>query len=169
MKSKEASIAIIVALIGLCGVLGAAAINNWDKIFGTPTPVTAPPPTKPPSADSVPEHPNVTCGGTDLEGACWYFGGENLSCEMVCSSHGGYNDATRNYAGSDGTSANCQNVLNKLSIPLDNFYKTTQGGLGCFALQTTSGNYFGYWDSQPTTATATYSIPGRRRLCACQQ
>lgn len=37
MKSRELSIPIIVALISLCGVLGAALINNWGEIHPTPT------------------------------------------------------------------------------------------------------------------------------------
>lgn len=49
MKSKEVSIAIIVAIIGLCGVLGAAVINNWDKIFSTSPPYV--PPNENPSVD----------------------------------------------------------------------------------------------------------------------
>lgn len=44
---KESGIAIIVALISLCGVLGAAIINNWDKLF-PPPPTYAPPAENPP-------------------------------------------------------------------------------------------------------------------------
>jgi hypothetical protein len=178
MKSKEAGITILVALIGLCGVLGAAAINNWDKFFPpTPTfaPPTQPPPTRPPTepstsnpgSDTGPNNP--VCAGTEVGGSCWYFGEDSLSCESVCSSHGGYSEATRIYAGSDGTASNCQNVLASMNIPLDNFYETQQGGIGCFTIQTASGNYFGYWDTAPTTASATYVTPGRQRLCACKQ
>ncbi len=176
LKSKEMSITIIVAIIGLCGVFGAAVINNWDKLFPTPTP---PPPTQisptisptitstiPPASGSS-SGPASTCNGANVGGACWYFGPENASCTAVCSSHGGYSDATKSYAGSSGSASNCQNVISALNIPLDNFYSTSQGGLGCFAIQTTSGNYFGYWDKHPTTADATYSTPGRRRICAC--
>jgi hypothetical protein len=108
------------------------------------------------------------CSGTQVAGHCWYFGPENLSCDMVCATHGGYDEATRAHAGSDGSPSNCQNLLKALGVPLDNFYQTKQGGLGCFALQTTSGNYFGYWDSDPTTPDATYGTPGRRRICACR-
>ena len=165
MKSKETGVAIIVAIIGLCSALGAAVINNWDKIF-PPTPTYAPP-TNPPG-DATKE-PVSTCGGMELEGSCWYFGGENLSCDAVCASHGGYNNATNTYAGSSGSAGNCKNVITSLNITLDDFFETTQGGLGCFAIQTTSGNYSGYWDEQPTTADATYATPGRRRVCACQR
>lgn len=166
MKSRESNIAIIVALIGLCGVLGAALIGNWDKIF-------RPPPTYAPPSENTPQdvtkEPTSTCGGTEVGGFCWYFGNENLSCNGVCASHGGYNDATRTYAGSDGSPNNCKSIITALNITQDDFFETTQGGLGCFAIQTTSGNYYGYWDKQPTTADATYATPGRRRICACQR
>jgi hypothetical protein len=115
-----------------------------------------------------PPKPPAGCGGAEVAGACWYFGPENANCDAVCAPHGGYHPATRAYAGSDGNAGNCQNLLNALGIPLDNFFPTTQGGLGCFALQTTSGRYYGYWDQDPTTAAATSATPGRRRICACQ-
>jgi hypothetical protein len=163
MKSKEATVAIIVAIIGLVGVLGAALIGNWDKIFGS-SPTDVPPPPGGGTPDTGP-----TCNGTEVGGSCWYFGTENVSCDAVCASHDGYDNATRAYAGSDGSSGNCKRVLQALNIPLDDFFETTQGGIGCFAVQTTSGNYYGYWDSEPTTAGATYGTPGRRRICACQR
>lgn len=176
MKPKESGIAIIVALISLCGVLGAAVINNWDKFFPPPptntpptyAPPTSAPPTENPTQD-VPDNPATGCGGTVVDGFCWYFGDENLSCNTVCSSHGGYNYVTSTYAGSEGSANNCKNVLDALNIVQDDFFETTQGGLGCFAIQTTSGNYYGYWDEQPTSADATSVTPGRRRICACQQ
>ncbi len=172
MKPKESSVAIIVALISLCGVLGAAIINNWDKLF-PPPPTTYAPPTDAPSTENPPQNemnePTSTCSGAEAGGYCWYFGGENQSCSDVCSSHEGYNEATRTYAGSDGSAGNCKKVITALTIVQDDFFETTQGGLGCFAIQTTSGNFYGYWDEQPTTADATSLTPGRRRICACQE
>lgn len=108
------------------------------------------------------------CGGVDVGGYCWYLGSDSTSCESVCASHGGYNEATRAYAGSNGSAANCQAVLSALGIPYSAFYNTSQGGLGCFIIPTVGGGYNGYWDQQPTTAIATYGVPGRRRACACQ-
>jgi hypothetical protein len=110
-----------------------------------------------------------TCSGTEVGGFCWYFGEENVSCNTVCATHGGYNDATRTYAGSSGSPENCRRVLVALNIALDEFFETAQGGIGCFALRLTSGNFGGFWDVHPTTADATYGVPGRRRSCACQR
>lgn len=126
-----------------------------------PNPTQAPAPTSPSSA--------AQCGGVTTGGYCWYLGAENASCDTVCSTHGGYNDGTRLFAGSSGNTDNCKSVLNALKIPFSQFYNTSQGGLGCFAIPNTSGNFFGYWDQQPTTSSATTSTAGRRRACACQR
>jgi hypothetical protein len=56
MKSKEASVAIMIAFIGLCGVLGAAVINNLDKIF-PPTPTHVAPNPNPPDPTKEPVLP----------------------------------------------------------------------------------------------------------------
>jgi len=118
-------------------------------------PTIAPPPT------------TTDCGGAVFAGICWHHGAENLSCAEVCAPYGGYHDATRTYAGSDGSSANCKDVLNALNIPIDDFYENPYGGMGCYTIQLVSGNYGGFWDQDPTTASATISTPGRRRICAC--
>ncbi len=132
----------------------------------TDTPTLVPPPTATPTHTAT--RPPA-CGGTEVRGYCWYVGAENASCDAVCAPHGGYHKATRTFAGSDGSPQNCRSLLKALRVPLDNFFPTTQGGIGCFILRTTSGNYFGYWDSQPTTASATSATPGRRRICACRR
>lgn len=109
------------------------------------------------------------CGGVQVGGFCWYFGADSASCDDVCSSHGGYHDATRSFAGSDGSPVSCRNVLDAMGLVVDDFYETKQGGIGCFALRNTKGNYIGYWDDVPTTSSGTYGVPGRQRICACQQ
>ncbi len=109
----------------------------------------------------------AVCEGVAVAGFCWYLGGDSAPCDSVCVAHGGYDEATRMYAGSDGSSDKCREVLQALQLPIDNFFETTQGGIGCFVIQNTSGNYFGYWDKQPTTASATTPTPGRNRVCAC--
>lgn len=107
------------------------------------------------------------CQGTEVGGYCWYFGGDSVSCRDVCGAHGGYDEATHTFAGSDGSPDNCRAVIEGLGIPMDAFYETRQGGIGCFVIRLTTGNYGGYWDTQPTTADGVSVTPGRRRLCAC--
>jgi hypothetical protein len=105
-------------------------------------------------------------GGVEVGGYCWYLGGLNESCTDVCASRGGYHEATRFFAGSDGTNVNCQTVLIALGYPYDDFIETEQGGIGCFNV-IQSNTTVGGRDMTPTTASATYGL-GRRRACACQ-
>jgi hypothetical protein len=106
------------------------------------------------------------CMGDEVGGFCWYLGAENRSCTDVCASHGGYHEATRFFAGSDGSNDNCMAVLGALGYPSGQFSETLQGGIGCFAV--ISIETFRLRDTQPTTASATSGTPGRRRVCACQ-
>lgn len=57
---------------------------------------------------------NICCAGEIVGGYCWYLGAAGDSCTEVCASHGGYNSATLTYAGSDGTDARCNSVLEAL-------------------------------------------------------
>ena len=109
--------------------------------------------------------PESDCDGVEFGGYCWYHGAQNTSCDEVCASHGGYHEATRYFAGSDGSNQNCMDVLGALGIHEGTFYETAQGGIGCFTI---SGAPYRYRDTQTTTASATYGTPGRRRVCACQ-
>lgn len=103
----------------------------------------------------------VTDGGTEVGGGCWYMGGDAESCTTVCSSHGGYNAITRNYAGDLGSQANCDNVLTALGAPAPG--TITSGGTygdGCSHRTT-----YRKWEGGATTEAAGGS--GRYRACAC--
>lgn len=58
-----------------------------------------------------------SCAGQSVGGHCWYLGAAAESCSTVCASHGGYNSATRSYAGASGSTANCEAVLTALNAP----------------------------------------------------
>ena len=61
--------------------------------------------------------------GIEVGGALWYLADDGASCDDTCASHGGYNEATRTYAGvideADVTVGvninNCDAVLNALA------------------------------------------------------
>lgn len=56
-----------------------------------------------------------TCAGTYVGGYCWYLAANNQSCDTVCSTHSACNLAgTRNYAGSGGTAARCEDLIHTL-------------------------------------------------------
>ena len=110
--------------------------------------------------------PGQNCTGVNVGGYCWYLGAEDQSCSEVCASHGGYHEATRFYAGSDGTNENCIQVLAAFGFSTGKFYKTAQGGLGCFII---GGAPYRYRDERNRTEASGKSMtPGRRRACACQ-
>lgn len=105
----------------------------------------------------------VASEGILVGGFCWYEGGDNESCTTVCTGRGGYNDATRTYAGSDGSVANCNAV--KLAFGANT--SGTSGslpGIGCNARF--DGRFRGITDTG-TTDESTASTSGYNRYCAC--
>ncbi|MBI5534295.1 MAG: hypothetical protein HY898_16340 [Deltaproteobacteria bacterium] len=109
-----------------------------------------------------------SCKGVLVGGFCWYLGvSEAQHCGLVCGSHGGYNDGTRTFAGSSGTDANCQAVLDALNAP-GGTVSTLVGsgsGVGCFFMTMASDRY--RVADEPTTSNATYTLA--QRACACNQ
>jgi hypothetical protein len=61
---------------------------------------------------------NAAClAGAEVGGACWFLGEVGESCSQVCDAAGfAYDQATRTFAGSDGTNANCVAVLDALNV-----------------------------------------------------
>jgi hypothetical protein len=108
-------------------------------------------------------------GGTTpsavVGGYRWFLGGGGASCDDTCTAQGlVYSAATLSYAGSGGTDANCNAVLDALAVPNISFLDGGPGGVGCF--------YCGPGcernrDLTPTTSSATYPIIVQR-ACACQ-
>jgi prepilin-type N-terminal cleavage/methylation domain-containing protein len=69
---------------------------------------------------TLPPPPPPPCGGTLVGGYCWYTTGYSpVTCTQICSTHGGVNTATRDFAGSNGTDAQCAAVLTSLGFPND--------------------------------------------------
>jgi len=76
----------------------------------------------------------VSCepGGVLVGGACWYAGAAGADCDTTCGGLGlAYDEATRTYAGSDGSDANCIEVLDALAFPGDVVENSGPGGDGC--------------------------------------
>ncbi len=116
-------------------------------------------------ADAEPDtdtDPGPWCNGVEVAGYCWYYGGGGESCGTVCAAHGGYHIATRSYAGSDGSTLNCRDVLDALGIGSGIPGLQTGVGLGCSFY---NGNRYRTID--PTTETASFT--GYARVCACNE
>lgn len=95
-------------------------------------------------------------------GFCWFLGTPGQSCDTICNDNDRtYDAATDTYAGSTGSLANCQAVLNDMGVmgaPADTACGT---GVGC--------NFTGFivrCTSPATTSSAT--APTAARVCACQ-
>lgn len=117
--------------------------------------------------------PPLACDGDVLGGACWWFGGNGESCDEVCDGKGGYVDATRTYAGSDGSDTNCGSVMTTIDpfhapgdtvTPVSSFGGS--GTLGC------GSDYTGVATTYRVhggATNATAQVGNFRRACACNE
>lgn len=106
------------------------------------------------------------CTGTQLDGFCWHLGAEEDGCDDTCAGHGGYHPATRTFAGSGGTSSNCDRVLDALGLPgpgTTDELRASGVGVGCFYMNLVNQRY--WVQDVATSDTATYIRA--RRACAC--
>jgi hypothetical protein len=108
----------------------------------------------------------ATCqAGVAVGGACWFLGESGQSCTEVCEGVGfPYDEATRTYAGSDGTNEHCGEVLDALGALASPPFAIdcSPDGLGCVR---ESGSQDSFRCTDPTTADAGES---GRRACACR-
>jgi hypothetical protein len=108
------------------------------------------------------------CPGVEVGGACWFLAGNFEDCNTTCVGAGlSYDEATRTYAGSDGTDEQCEEVLDALGTPADPFVGNAgfcvDGAMGCFhdSFETERTRC----DQLPTTAFA--AVGDAQRACAC--
>ncbi len=105
--------------------------------------------------------PGCGAGGQMVGGYCWYKSLLEGSCSETCAAHGGYHTATRTFAGSDGTDAHCESVLDALNMGSGSpAWADTYKGMGCsYRLGVR------HRDIYPTTAGGwDYDV---YRACAC--
>ena len=97
----------------------------------------------------------------------WYAGIANETCAEVCANKGGYNVATKDYAGGDGVVANtklanCTSILDDLWAPTNgNPVSTINNATGCFYMSN-GERYDGYLSTLSSSTTF-----AARRICAC--
>jgi hypothetical protein len=88
----------------------------------------------------------------------WYKGYFGESCTTVCAAHGGAHAATVNYAGTGGTTANCQAVGSAFGVSINGDASCGgTSGVGCVTM--------GYRCTNGTTTTTAFA--GVSRFCAC--
>ena len=122
--------------------------------------------------------PTSVCGkiqGAIVGGAVWYLGAAGQTCATVCAAHGGYNTATRDYAGSGGTLSQCSAVLSALGCTSPatksgcaaNVTSGSACQVGCITY--TAGTYANssWWDVLEDTTADGQGDFSPNRVCAC--
>jgi hypothetical protein len=109
----------------------------------------------------------IPCGAI-VGGFCWFRAANGANCDTTCAAAGRvYSDATRDYAGSNGTTANCGAVAAALETvrvgPAD---ATSDGGYGCIDVEASGNGAVLRITAPPTDSTSAHD-PGYR-FCACQ-
>ena len=107
------------------------------------------------------------CGAV-VGGFCWYKGAIGTNCDDTCAAQGKvYDEATRTYAGSDGTNQNCTDVATAIGPVSSNAINgQSDGGYGCFDIDSNGSGFLVRIDSPATTSSATPTQ--QYRYCACQ-
>lgn len=105
-------------------------------------------------------------GGAEVGTFCWYMGANNESCDTVCALQSLVTaDATRSYAGSDGTDENCNAVLDAFGISNAEFMQGGAGyGGGCTYNQNIDSRI--RWIEPETLASAQDAV--NAPACACE-
>lgn len=105
----------------------------------------------------------MKAGGVLVNGTCWFLGAANAACNTTCTNAGGtYNASgpTQSFAGSGGSNANCQTILDALTAPGTGASANISNTMGCYVNGTTR--------QRGTTATgASTTLSNSRRACAC--
>lgn len=115
--------------------------------------------------------PAAPCSGVEVGGACWFLGAGSDDCDTTCVGAGlAYDEATRTYAGSDGTDGQCEAVFDALGVAPSVLNVGPCGGddlaLGCVEDQFGGGSQR-IRCSSPSTNSSAFSTDARR-ACACQ-
>lgn len=110
-------------------------------------------------------------GGVEVGGACWFAGATNQSCDDACAAVGATCDlaATKDYAGSGGSTANCEAVLEALGLGFPGSGVGLGPGTGGCGLGDDTNRFR---STDPTTCEGSGAHPSTannpRRACACE-
>lgn len=109
--------------------------------------------------------PDITCtAGVIVGNYCWYLSNTSESCDQACTTYGGCNlTGTRDYAGSNGTSANCEAVAVALGSPAG----TPTEGPASMAVGCNSRTSTDVRRNTDTTTTCAATASPHERFCAC--
>ena len=111
-------------------------------------------------------NPPQTCPSSGYleNSSCWYIGNTSESCNTVCSNLSlSYDIATRNYAGSSGSNANCDSIMVGLGIG-GSSTTTIFSNRGCQFRPSNNTRRRGTNTTSSSSSSSSY-----RRVCACFQ
>lgn len=149
---------IILALTGILALTTLASCGVSDG--------TAPDPSASSSPAGTTTTTTCTGGGASVGGYCWYYAADNTNCTTTCAARGGYNAATLTYAGTSGTTAQCDAVMSAIGAPGTGTTSTGCGlGVGCVYDVATPARFI----CTGTATNASDAYAGGRRACACNQ
>jgi hypothetical protein len=109
----------------------------------------------------------IPCGAI-VGGFCCFKAADGANCATTCAAQGRvYSDATRDYAGSNGTDANCGAVAAALGpVAIGPTVAMSDGGYGCLDFDA-NGNGAIFRITSPPTDSTSAPVSGYR-FCACQ-
>jgi alpha-tubulin suppressor-like RCC1 family protein len=107
--------------------------------------------------------------GARAGGDCWFFGSLGQSCANLCFVNGlSYDPATTAYAGSSGTNAHCNQVLDALGADPGNLpFVATSCGVSNECILAVGGSDTQRARCLDTPANEMASWPSHHRACAC--
>ena len=103
------------------------------------------------------------CAGTLFDNICWRVATGSETCDTTCALDGGNHSATRYYAGSHGTMAQCQAAYNAVIGPPTDTVIGVVTKAGCY--QSGTEAHWAPYGTLNETLTGSASL---KRICACK-
>jgi hypothetical protein len=130
--------------------------------------------TAPDASAAVPvlPEPEPACGGTVVQGSCWYLGDVGQACADVCATHAGFSLASAALVGTPaqgGSIEGCTAVLQALAaLPglVNEGFREDGLGLGCHLFVEATGTEVAWWLTSPDLSPQAFSAQSRQ-VCAC--
>jgi hypothetical protein len=130
-----------------------------------------PPPDAGPTEPPLPP-PQPVCGGTLLQGSCWYLGNVSQACDDVCSIHGGFSAPSAAVIGTPAQGGSIEactailDALGALSGVVTEGFRDDALGLGCHLYVEASGAEVAWWLTSPDLSPQASSTQSRQ-VCGC--
>jgi hypothetical protein len=125
-----------------------------------------------PDAGLEPPPVEPACGGTLVDGVCWYLGAVDTACDDECGVHGGVDTSAAGAIGTPeqgGSLDTCTTILRALgTLPgvVTEGFRQDALGFGCHLFTDAEGVTSAWWLTAPAFSTSV-SNPNARLVCGC--